>query len=125
MPDIDDLIELVIAALARHPDERRRTREILDLQGKLQAERAKATKLLLDLEQQINARDALAIEVALRVGLRAGKADAYAAHLDDETAELVANVAVVGLNLSKLSRLQAMAEVLRLELADADDVFDR
>lgn len=31
---------------------------------------------------------------------------------------------MAGLNLSKLSRLQALAEVLRLELADADDVFD-
>lgn len=124
MPDLNDLIELVVAALARHPDERQRKKEILRLQEKLKAEGPKATKLLLDLEQHVNARDAIAIEVALRVGLRAGQADAYAGHLDDETAELVANLAMAGLNLSKLSRLEALAEVVRLELADADDVFD-
>ena len=125
MTEIDPLIEVVITELAGRPEERRRSKEILRIQEKLKTLGSEATNLLIELEAHVNAREALAVDVALKIGFRAGQADAYAAHLDDETAELVAEVALVGLNLSKLSRLQAIAEALRLELADDDDVFDR
>lgn len=125
MADLDALIEIVIAELARRPDERTRKKEILDLHRKFKDLGPKATNLLLALEQHTTARDVLAIEVALKVGLRAGRAEAQAADLDDDVAELVRELAMAGLNLSKLKRLQAIAELLKLDLSTADDVFDR
>jgi hypothetical protein len=124
MADLDALIELVIAALARHPDERKRTKEILRLQGEMKNLGPKATRLLLTLEQHTTARDALAVGVALAVGLRAGRAEAQAADLDDDVAELVRELALMGLDLPKVKRLQAIAEVLKLDLSTAEDVFD-
>lgn len=116
--DLDALNHAVTDQLGRDRAERRRRKQIVAVHTRLKAQGQDTFPLLLDLEQLYSARLDHAVDIALGIGVRAGRADAQAADLDDETAALVRHLALVGLNLPKLRRLQAIAELLKLDLAD-------
>ena len=123
--DLDALHHAIDDQLGRDRVERRRARLIVGIHERFKSQGEAVSLLLLELEKLYGARVDHVIDIALGLGIRAGQAEMQAADLDDDAAELLRELAFMGLNLPKLNRLQVIAEMLKLDLSTAEGVFDR